>query len=80
MGGVYGVLFASYSLGFWYGSHCVEVTNVCNSGQKYTAGTVLIVFFSILMAGFNFSQLTPALKKIAEGRQAAARIYQIIDR
>jgi len=32
------------------------------------------------MAGFNFAQLTPALKKIAEGRIAAARIYKIIDR
>lgn len=32
------------------------------------------------MAGFNFSQLTPSLKKIAEGRQSAARIFQIIDR
>jgi ATP-binding cassette subfamily B (MDR/TAP) protein 1 len=80
MGGVFGVMFASYALGFWFGSHCVEKTDVCNTGQNYTAGNVLIVFFCILMAGFNFSQLTPALKKIAEGRQAAARIYQIIDR
>jgi hypothetical protein len=32
------------------------------------------------MAGFNFTQLTPAVKKIAEGRTAAARIYKIIDR
>lgn len=65
VGGLYGVMLMSYALGFWYGSHCVEVTSVCDSGQKYTAGDVLIVFFSILMAGFNFSQLTPSLKKIA---------------
>ena len=32
------------------------------------------------MAGFNLSQLTPAFKKIVEGQQAAARIYEIIDR
>ena len=51
-----------------------------NSSSKYTAGDTLVIFFSILMAGFNFSQVTPALKKIAEGRIAAARIYQIIDR
>jgi ATP-binding cassette subfamily B (MDR/TAP) protein 1 len=70
----------SYALGFWYGSHCVESTSVCNSGQIYTAGDVLIVFFSILMAGFNFSQLTPALQKIAQGRQAGARIFKTIDR
>jgi hypothetical protein len=41
---------------------------------------VLIVFFSILMAGFNLSQLAPSLQKIAEGRSAAVRIFKIIDR
>jgi len=83
-----GVLFfamlASYSLGFWYGSLCVEGTSSClngNSGDKlYTAGDVLIIFFCILMAGFNLSQLTPALKKITEGISAATRIFKILDR
>ena len=83
-----GVLFfamlASYALGFWFGSHCVEGTSVCppewNKGNKYTAGDVLIVFFSILMAGFNLSQLAPSMKKISEGRVAAARIFKILDR
>lgn len=32
------------------------------------------------MGGFNLSQLTPAFKKIAQGQQAAGRIYAIIDR
>jgi ABC-type multidrug transport system fused ATPase/permease subunit len=32
------------------------------------------------MAGFNLSQLSPAFEKIVQGRQAAARIYTIIDR
>lgn len=32
------------------------------------------------MGGFNLSQLTPAFKKISEGRQAAVRIYSVIDR
>lgn len=77
-------MLASYALGFWFGSNCVEDTNSCpsslNGGNPYTAGDVLVVFFSILMAGFNFTQLTPAIKKIAEGRAAAARIFKIIDR
>ena len=61
-------MLASYSLGFWYGSKCVLGTEDCPSqvsGQKYTAGNVLIIFFSILMAGFNLSQFTPAMKKIS---------------
>ena len=32
------------------------------------------------MAGFNLSQFAPTLKKISEGKQAAKRIYAIIDR
>lgn len=32
------------------------------------------------MGGFNLSQLTPAFKKIIQGRQAAARIFTVIDR
>lgn len=76
-------MLASYSLGFWYGSRCVLQADNCDpdiSKQKYTTGDVLVVFFSVLMAGFNLSQLTPAFKKIAEGKQAAARIYEVIDR
>lgn len=77
-------MLSSYALGFWFGSHCVEGSSRCppdlNGGQKYTAGDVLIVFFSILMAGFNFTQLTPAIQKISEGRVAATRIFKIIDR
>lgn len=83
-----GVLFfsilVSYALGFWYGSTCVEGTDSCpphlNGGNKYTAGDVLTVFFSVLMGGFNLTQLTPAFKKIAEGRVAAVRIFKVIDR
>lgn len=51
-----------------------------NGGEKYDAGKVLIVFFSVLMGGFNLTQLTPAFKKITEGRVAAVRIFKIIDR
>ena len=83
IGGVFFVLLASYSLGFWYGSRCVLGADNCSrqvAGQKYTTGDVLTIFFSILMAGFNLSQLTPGLKKITEGRQAARRIFAIVDR
>lgn len=79
--GIFFVMLASYSLGFWYGSRCVLQAENCQAGgQIYTTGDVLVVFFSILMAGFNLGQLSPAFKKIAEGKQAAARIYQVIDR
>ena len=82
IGTLFFAMLTTYSLGFWFGSHCVQGSSVCmnDANSRYTAGDTLVIFFSILMAGFNFSQVTPALKKIAEGRIAAARIYKIIDR
>jgi ATP-binding cassette subfamily B (MDR/TAP) protein 1 len=46
----------------------------------YSAGDVLVIFFSIIMGGMNLSQLTPCLKKFGEGQAAAARIYAVLDR
>ena len=84
MGTLFFSILASYALGFWYGSLCVEGDSGCparlNGGSNYQAGDVLVIFFSVLMAGFNLSQLTPAIKKISEGRVAANRIFDIIDR
>lgn len=84
LGSLFFAMLSSYALGFWYGSLCVEGHSGCperlNGGEKYSAGDVLIVFFSILMAGFQLSQLAPAFKKIVEGRVAAVRIFKIIDR
>lgn len=68
MGALFLVMFASYALGFWYGSKCVVGSEECPesvSGQKYEPGDVLIIFMSVLMAGFNLSQFGPALKKIS---------------
>ena len=75
-------MLASYALGFWYGSLLVErrEPNSVSESGFYTAGDVLIVFFSVIIAGFNTTQLSPAMKAIAKGRQAAARIFKIIDR
>jgi ATP-binding cassette, subfamily B (MDR/TAP), member 1 len=74
LGSLFGFMLCSYGLGFWFGSNCVEDTVHCpskyNGGYKYSAGDVLVIFFSILMAGFNFTQLTPAVKKMSEGRSA----------
>lgn len=66
--GLFFCMLASYSFGFWYGSKCILNTKDCPSDvskQDYTAGDVLVVFFSVVMAGFNLSQLTPAFKKIS---------------
>lgn len=76
-------MLTAYALGFWYGAHCIEVTDRCPafiSRQEYSAGIVFTVFFAVIIVGFNLSQLPPSLKKITEGRAAAGRIFRIIDR
>lgn len=76
-------MLSSYAIGFWYGAHCINQSDNCPNfiaGQEYTAGIVFTVLFSIIIVGFNLSQLPPALKKITEGRAAARRIFNIIDR
>ena len=79
IGGIWFSMFSCYGLGFWYGSKLIH-DKVHNMGDTYSAGTVLVVFFSILMGGFELSNLTPCLKKFSEGQTAAARIYAILDR
>ena len=67
MGAIFFVMLASYSLGFWYGSRCILNTANCPSGvarQSYTAGDVLVVFFSVIIGGFTLGQLSPAFKKV----------------
>lgn len=79
MGTVAFAMLSCYALGFWYGSKLVH-DKVHNMGSPYTAGDVLVVFFSIVMGGFELSQMGPCLKKFAEGQSAAAHIYAVIDR
>lgn len=83
MGALFFAMLAQYSLGFWFGSHCIEETSTCPrnvSQQEYTAGRVFTIYFSLFLVGFNLSQLPASLRKISEGRSAAGRIFSIIDR
>ncbi len=83
IGSIFLAEFLTYTFGFWYGSHCIEQSVICPegvSGQTYTAGDVVTIFFIILIAGYNFSQVPPSMKKIAQGKEAAKRIYNVIDR
>jgi len=76
-------MFLLYSLGYWFGSNCVEGNSHCSpsvSGGRYSPGAAITVFFSVLVSCFYLSQLSPALKKIGEGMDAAGRIFKILDR
>lgn len=58
--------FLAYSWGFWWGSKLIENRDpnpVAKEGV-YSGGDVIVIFFSLVIAGFNLSQLSPAYKKI----------------
>ena len=81
MGLVWFSLFGMYALGFWYGAKLIHdgTTNAIR-GRPYQGGDVLIVFFSIMFAGFSISQASPAFKKFAQAKSAGGRAFKIIDR
>lgn len=67
------VLFASYCLAFWKG------TNFVYEGTM-EGGTVMTVFFSVMMGSMALGQAGPLLGTIASARMAAGILYNVIDR
>ncbi|XP_059183904.1 bile salt export pump isoform X2 [Centropristis striata] len=68
------VIFLCYGLAFWYGSGLVVDT------EEYTPGTLLQVFFGVLIAAMNLGQASPCLEAFAAGRGAATIIFETIER
>ncbi|KAL6469235.1 hypothetical protein MHYP_G00227590 [Metynnis hypsauchen] len=68
------IIFLCYALAFWYGSSLVIDT------EEYTPGTLLQVFFGVLIAALNLGQASPCLEAFASGRGAATAIFETIDR
>ncbi|XP_077304025.1 bile salt export pump-like isoform X2 [Lithobates pipiens] len=68
------IIFLCYSLAFWYGSKLVIDT------KELTPGSLLQVFFGILVAAMNLGQASPCLEAFASGRAAATIIYETIEK
>lgn len=73
-GYIWMIIFLCYGLAFWYGSTLVVDT------EEYTPGTLLQVFFGVLIAAMNLGQASPCLEAFAAGRGAATIIFETIDR
>uniref|UniRef100_A0A665UJT8 ATP-binding cassette, sub-family B (MDR/TAP), member 4 n=1 Tax=Echeneis naucrates TaxID=173247 RepID=A0A665UJT8_ECHNA len=72
MGFTFLMIYLSYALAFWYGS-----TLVLNN--EYTIGTVLTVFFVVLIGAFTVGQTSPNIQTFASALGAAYKVYSIID-
>nr|XP_046238427.1 bile salt export pump-like isoform X1 [Scatophagus argus] len=68
------IIFLCYGLAFWYGSSLVV------DAGEYSPGTLLQVFFGVLIAAMNLGQASPCLESFAAGRGAATIIFETIDR
>uniref|UniRef100_A0A8C6V1U9 ATP binding cassette subfamily B member 1 n=1 Tax=Neogobius melanostomus TaxID=47308 RepID=A0A8C6V1U9_9GOBI len=73
MGFTFLIIYLSYALAFWYGSTLVL-------SDEYTIGSVLTVFFVVIMGAFALGQTSPNITAFASARGAAHKVYSIIDR
>lgn len=67
------IMFATYSLAFWFGSRLVRWGEMDGS-------QVLVVFFGMMMGSMALLQLPPNLVAVSSAMGAAYRIYNTIDR
>ncbi|XP_074509789.1 ATP-dependent translocase ABCB1 isoform X5 [Sebastes fasciatus] len=72
MGFNYLMIFLSDALAFWYGSTLILA-------KEYTIGTLLIVFFAVVIASLTLGEAAPNLQNFASARGSAHHVYSIID-
>ncbi|KAI4456368.1 atp-binding cassette sub-family b [Holotrichia oblita] len=74
------VMFASYALSFYYGiGLIIDERDLPLDQQTYNAGTMITVFFSVLMAMFTLTQCMPYFQIFGTSQGAAAKIFSVID-
>ncbi|XP_062395061.1 ATP-binding cassette, sub-family B (MDR/TAP), member 4 [Sardina pilchardus] len=72
VGFTYSIMYMSYALAFWYGSTLIIA-------GEYTIGSVLTVFFAVIIGAFSIGQTSPNIQAFSSARGAAFKIYEIID-
>ncbi|CAL2047788.1 unnamed protein product [Caenorhabditis brenneri] len=67
------IIYASYCLAFWVGTNFVY-------SERLKSGTVLTVFFSVMMGSMALGQAGQQFATIGTALGAAASLYEVIDR
>uniref|UniRef100_A0A914WVT4 ABC-type xenobiotic transporter n=1 Tax=Plectus sambesii TaxID=2011161 RepID=A0A914WVT4_9BILA len=67
------IIFGSYGLAFWFGTVMVR-------DCELAGGTVLTVFFAVMLGSMALGQAGPQMAVIATAQGAAGAIFDIIDR
>jgi ATP-binding cassette subfamily B (MDR/TAP) protein 1 len=66
-------IYNAYALAFWFGSSLLK-------NDEITAGTVVNVFFAVLIGAFSLGQIAPDIQAFSFGIGAGAKIFETIDR
>ncbi|KAG5894745.1 ATP-dependent translocase ABCB1, partial [Gonioctena quinquepunctata] len=73
-------VYACYALSFWYGvGLIIEERNLPQEEQVYNPGNMVSVFFSTLIATWNFGMGAPLLEVFGAARGAAQKIFFVLD-
>lgn len=76
-----GVMFLSYSLGFWYGGKLVADDLEANCQENcFKGGNAVAVFFSVVIAAFSLGQAGPPLTSFLKAGASADDLCGLIDR
>ncbi|KAE8288797.1 Multidrug resistance protein 1 [Larimichthys crocea] len=73
VGFTYLIIYLCYALSFWYGSTLILK-------KDSTIGSVLTVFFAMLIGTYYLGQASPNIQTFATARGAARLVYSVIDR
>lgn len=80
LGSLYLVMFGDYALSFWYGNEQVKDYITSMGAEGITPGTVLTVFFCVMIGSFSIGNAAPNIGSFVTAKGAAAVVYEIIDR
>ncbi|KAK4872648.1 hypothetical protein RN001_014677 [Aquatica leii] len=72
-------VYASYSLGFWYGVRLIiRERTVPEDEAVYDAGTMVSIFFSVLKGTWFYNMAAPYIETFGIAKGAAAKIFGVI--
>ncbi|ESO91246.1 hypothetical protein LOTGIDRAFT_153678 [Lottia gigantea] len=72
--------FGAYALAFWYGSTLVNDFQISNGEDGIDPGTVMTVFFCVMVASMALGSASPHASAVATAKGAAAVVLDVINR
>ncbi|EDV37529.1 uncharacterized protein Dana_GF13488 [Drosophila ananassae] len=72
-------IYSSYALAFWYGVGLVLKGYHDPYYANYDAGTMITVFFSVMMGSMNIGMAAPYIEAFGIAKGACAKVFHIIE-